>query len=154
MNPTHRLHPVHTGRTESDAVVVLQARERRCSSCFEPLSQLEKPAYHCNTCDYTICGTCDRPKPHPVHPAHGVYYVTPTSQWRCDVCFRSCEEIREKKCYFCEQCDFYFCTRCYGSLNSPLHVHSLRRTDVRCVYHQSRGAWSCDACGHNNGPGH
>ena len=152
MATTHRLHRVHTGRTESDAVAV--ASEKACSSCLEPLSQLEKPAFHCNQCDYTVCGACDKPKSHPVHPNHGVFYITPISPWRCDVCKLSSENIQEIQCYHCEQCGFRICKKCYTGVSSPLHVHGLYRTDVSYVYHQSNGEWTCDVCSNNNGPGH
>ncbi len=39
-------------------------------------------------------------------------------------------------------------------INSPLHHHTLYRTDVRSVYPQSNGEWSCYVCRKNNGPGH
>jgi ribosomal protein L37AE/L43A len=150
----HRLHPVHTGRTESDAVSVAQASEKACNSCLEPLSQTEKPAFRCDQCDYTVCKSCDRPKSHPVHPNHNVYYITPISPWRCDVCKRDNASIQEIQCYHCEECDFHMCKPCYAGVNSLLHHHTLYRTDVRFVYHHSHGDWNCDICRNNNGPGH
>ena len=154
MPSTHRLHHQHTGRTESDAVAVAPARVKGCSSCLEPLSQTEKPAFHCNDCDFTVCQSCDKPKSHPVHPNHSLYYISPTSSWRCNVCKRKGGNASETLCYHCEQCDFYLCKNCYTGVNTLLHPHTLYRTDVRYVYHQSRGDWACDVCQKNNGPGH
>lgn len=153
MSDTHRLHPQHTGRTESDAVAVSQSTHV-CSSCLEPLSQYEKTPFHCNQCDYIVCTMCDAPRPHPVHPNHLLYLVTPTKSWRCDVCKRPNSEISEIVCYHCEVCDFHMCKNCSGDINSQLHQHTLLRTDVRSVYIQSNGNWACDICRNNNGPGY
>ena len=154
MSSTHRLHQRHTGRNEADAVAVAQGNVEACSSCREPLSPLERPAFYCNECNYTVCNACDKPKSHPVHPVHDLYSTTPIVQWRCDVCKRSSSDIEDLQCYHCEECSFYLCKKCFDSVNSPLHAHTLYRTDVRYVYHQSNGDWLCDVCRNNNGPGH
>lgn len=150
--PTHRLHRHHTGRTESEAVAVASRREKACSSCSEPLSLLDKPAYHCNDCDYIVCHSCDKPQSHPVHPSHNLFLISPTTAWRCNVC--KVTNSQETPCYNCEQCEFYLCKNCFARINTLLHAHSLYRTDVRYVYHQSQGDWACDVCQKNNGPGH
>ncbi|XP_028398693.1 ZZ-type zinc finger-containing protein P35G2.11c-like isoform X2 [Dendronephthya gigantea] len=151
MSATHRLHPHHTGRTESDAVAVAQST-CVCSNCIKPLSQ--EPSFHCNQCDFIVCTTCDAPKVHPVHPNHPLYLVTPATPWRCNVCNSCNANSKNNLCYHCEICDFRMCKKCFPCMYSKLHVHPLLRTDVRLVYHQYNGEWNCDICGNSNGPGH
>lgn len=150
---THPLHLRHTGRTESDAVAVGRPSEKSCSNCFGPLSVFEKPPFHCNQCDFTICAACDKPRRHPVHPNHLLYLTRPISPWRCDVCKRESGYLQDVQCYHCEPCDFHLCKKCFPVLKSSLHEHTLQRTDVTYVYYESKGEWACDVCRHNNGPG-
>ena len=133
MDSPHRLHPGHTTPAESDAIAAAEDSNKACDSCLEPLSQIEKP--------------------HPVHPDHDLYYITPTSPWKCDACKRDSANIQEIQCYHCQQCGFYVCKSCFAGVNSQVHHnHTLFRTDVRFIY--SNGKWECDVCHRNNGPGH
>ena len=135
MDSPHRLHPVDTSPTESSSVPAAEDSNKACGSCLEPLSQIEKP--------------------HPVHPDHGLDYITLTLPWKCDACKRDSANIQEIQCYRCEQCEFYVCKSCLAGVNSQVHHnHPLYRTDVRSIYSEFNGSWKCDICRGNNGPGH
>ena len=154
MTSSHRLHRQHTGQTES-AAAVDSAKVKACSNCLEPLSLIEKPAFHCNDCDYTVCQSCDNPKSHPAHPHHDLYYASPDSSWFCNICRRGFTADIQGILLHCEECNFHLCKKCYADVKTPLHQHTLYRTDVRYVseYDVSDGNWACDVCEKNNEPG-
>ena len=103
-----------------------------------------------------MASTSDNPKSHPAHPGHDLYCVSPDESWSCNVC--KCgitADVNGILCYNCEKCNFHLCEKCYADIKTPLHQHTLYRTDVRCIpdYNDSDGNWACDVCEKNNEAG-
>ena len=139
------------GKDEVDAVQVLgddRARRQLCSNCGKTTSS-----------DFNLCSNCDQTSrqgyAHAAHYLHYLFLVNLTRViWTCNGCNKSCTEIKDTLCYFCNTCKFYLCRSCFEPKKYSLHQHDLSKTDVRCVYHGSSGSWKCDCCGGNNGFGH
>lgn len=156
---THPLHPFHTGRDVINAVVdgAAVVANDSCSYCGDERIKNSRPAFQCHPCDFKLCSTCAQTEgyAHPAHISHYLYLVNIVDEtWKCNGCGNSSRETNDSSCYFCSSCKFYLCRKCFEPRRYPLHQHDLTKTDVRCVYHRSSGAWICNCCGGNNGVGH
>jgi hypothetical protein len=150
----------HNGRVETDAVVVGAGgtKSQLCSNCGNTV-QNSRLVDEFQASDSKLCSNCKKPHGHShAHAAHLSHYLFLVNLihviWTCNGCNKSCTELQDTLCYFCDICKFYLCRSCFEPKKYLLHQHGLTKTDVRCIYTASQGGWKCDCCGGNNGRGH
>ena len=71
--------------------------------------------YRCGACDVTLCFNCSNRifygnKQQSAHPQHPLTLTSRKSKWKCDLCKQS---FTGGASFYCKQCDFDACDRCY-----------------------------------------
>ena len=76
-------------------------------------------------------------------------YQNQNGVWRCTVCNKKSDVLKETFSYHCPSCaDFDICRSCFEPRQHPIHRHVLQLVDTSLVYIEPKVSWVCDICGH------
>lgn len=135
----------------------------KCDNCNSESGGMNPFPFHCRLCSFDLCYSCmniQHQASNLIHQ-HQLYYME-TSRlcyqnqggiWRCDVCKKTSDALRETFSYHCPNCeDFDVCRSCYEPKRHPIHIHELKVVDTSLIYSQTGGNWFCDICGTTSRP--
>lgn len=80
-------------------------------------------------------------------------YQNQNGIWRCPVCKKTSDTLREAFLFHCFTCsDFDICRNCYEPKRHPIHNHELKVVDTSLIYAHTGGSWVCGMCGNSSRP--
>ncbi|KAL0844302.1 hypothetical protein Bca101_017548 [Brassica carinata] len=138
----HDVHPQHPLKPLRGQVP--DYADKNCLLCGIKFHQ-EYHQYHCDFCNFSICGKCMR-KPPPVDVEciktheHQLHLVPRLIDFTCNACGTQ----GNRSPYFCHQCNFMIHQDCIGLPR----VININRHDHR-IFYTSRlghGEWKCKVC--------
>jgi hypothetical protein len=129
---SHKEHPLVFMEDLEDEGVCLGCNKSVCA-----------PAYKCSHCNFFLHESCTKlPSEiqYPLHPNHTLLLQTPSRNYICDACLKSCE-----RCFFyhCNSCKFDIdieCASIWGSNTDDGHQHEFFP-----IFHEIR--FTCEVCG-------
>ncbi|XP_022805840.1 uncharacterized protein LOC111342977 [Stylophora pistillata] len=135
----------------------------KCDHCNSESGAIGTYPFHCRQCSFDLCYSCMHMQHlgsnlihrHQLHymETSRLVYQNEGGIWRCDVCKKTSDELRETFSYHCPTCgDFDVCRSCNEPKRHPIHVHELKVVDTSLIYLQSGGNWVCDICGNMSRP--
>lgn len=134
----------------------------KCDNCGAESNATQYP-FHCRRCSFDLCYSCAQTNvqhntlahQHPLFyvETSRLFYHNQNGLWKCQVCKKTSNELRETFSYHCPTCNnFDICRSCFGPRRHPIHTHVLDLVDTTILYPESRGNWVCDICGCQSRP--
>ena len=154
------LSPLHEHPLEQvNPMEVYQAYGGRwnCDKCNSENGAMNYFPFHCRQCSFDLCYSCmhmHHQGSNLIHQHQLLYmetsrllYQNQNGIWRCAVCEKTSDTMRETFSFHCSTCsDFNICRNCYEPKRHPIHIHELKVVDTSLTYEDTGGRWVCDHC--------